>query len=364
MTTKSKKHSILIAGASGVVGHAVTEHFSKLEDWTVYALSRRPTKLPPGVIHVPLDLMDRQACESAVKNLTGITHLFFAALFELPDLVPGWQDPEQMKTNESMLKNLIEPLTQNARGLRHITLMQGTKAYGGHVEPAAVPAKERWPRHLHANFYWLQEDMLRQMQPSSAWNFTVLRPQLVFGYAVSSPMNLIGAIGAYASILKERGEPLHFPGGGKYINAASDSRLIAQAAEFAATHEIAANETYNVVNGDMLVWQDIWGSIAQHFEMKVGEHRPLHLSTAMPDAGHEWVEIVKKHDLQKFTLSELIGSSWQFTDRALAHGIQNPADSVLSGIKLRQHGFGDCFDTEDSILYWLERMQKENLLPK
>ena len=30
---KSKKHNILIAGASGVVGQAVTEHFAALEDW-------------------------------------------------------------------------------------------------------------------------------------------------------------------------------------------------------------------------------------------------------------------------------------------------------------------------------------------
>lgn len=361
---KTKKHTILIAGASGVVGQAVTEHFAALEDWGVYALSRRAPKLPPAVIHVPVDLMDLQACQSAAKNLTGITHLFFGALFELPELVSGWQDPLQMKTNEAMLRNLLDALSPQAPGLRHITLMQGTKAYGGHIEPAPVPAKERWSRHNHANFYWLQEDILRERQPKSAWNFTVLRPQLVFGYAVSSPMNVVGAIGAYAAMLREKGEPLHYPGGGKYINAASDSRMIAQAAEFAGTHEIAANETYNVVNGDMLVWQDIWGSVAHHFGMQKGDHKPLHLSTVMPGFEGEWAGIVNKYKLQNLKLSELIGSSWQFTDRALAYGVEHPADSVLSGILLRQHGFGNCFDTEDSLLYWIDRMQSERLLPR
>jgi len=361
---KSKKHNILIAGASGVVGQAVTEHFAALEDWGVYALSRRAPQLPPGVVHVPVDLMDLQACQSAAKNLTKITHLFFGALFELPELVSGWQDPLQMKTNEAMLRNLLDALSPQAPGLRHITLMQGTKAYGGHIEPAPVPAKERWSRHNHANFYWLQEDILRERQPKSAWNFTVLRPQLVFGYAVSSPMNVVGAIGAYAAMLREKGEPLHYPGGGKYINAASDSRMIAQAAEFAGTHEIAANETYNVVNGDMLVWQDIWGSVAHHFGMQKGDHKPLHLSTVMPGFEGEWAGIVNKYKLQNLKLSELIGSSWQFTDRALAYGVEHPADSVLSGILLRQHGFGNCFDTEDSLLYWIDRMQSERLLPR
>jgi nucleoside-diphosphate-sugar epimerase len=357
------KHSILIAGASGVVGQAVTEHFASLPDWSVYALSRRATHLPAGVKHVPVDLMDPLACQSAAKNLNDITHLFFGALFELPDLVPGWQDPLQMKTNETMLRNLLDALTPAAKGLRHITLMQGTKAYGGHVEPARVPAKERWPRHNHANFYWLQEDMLRQRQPKSAWNFTVLRPQLVFGYAVSSPMNVVGAIGAYAALMRHRGEPLHFPGGGKYINAASDSRMIAQAAEFAATHEIAANETYNVVNGDMLVWHDIWESVANHFAMQQGSPAPMHLSSVMPNLEQEWASLVSKHQLKALKLSELIGSSWQFTDRALAYGLQHPANSVLSGVKLRQHGFEKCYDTEDSLLYWISRMQSEKLLP-
>ena len=363
MSTR-KKHTILIAGASGVVGKAATEHFAAQPDFQVLALSRRPFPLPDGVIHVPLDLTDANACQAAADNLAGVTHVLFAALFELPELVAGWRDERQMKTNEAMLRNLLDALQAKARGLRHITIMQGTKAYGGHVEPARVPAKERWPRHQHANFYWLQEDMLRERQPRAAWTFSILRPQLVFGYAVSSPMNIVGAIGAYAAIQRELGEPLHFPGGGRYINAASDARLIAQAAHFCATHEVAANETYNVVNGDMLVWQDIWGSIAQRFGMQAGANVPLSLTEAMPAREAVWQRVVERHGLQRVSLEQLVGSSWQFTDRALACGLENPAHSVLSPIKLHQHGFHGCMDTEDSFHDWLERMQQARLLPR
>lgn len=358
-----KKHTIVIAGASGVVGAAAVEHFAALPDWQVLALSRRPSPLPERVRHVPLDLADAAACASAASSLSEVTHVLFAALYELPDLVAGWRDPRQMAVNEAMLRNLLDALQTSAKGLRHITLMQGTKAYGGHVEPAPVPAKERAPRHHHENFYWLQEDLLRQRQPQAAWTFTVLRPQLVFGYAIGSPMNIIASIGAYAAVQRELGQPLKFPGGGRYINAASDSRLIAGAAEFAATHEVASNETYNVLNGDMLVWQDLWGSIAQRFGMAVGAAEPMALTTAMPECEAVWQRIVARHALRPLTLQQLIGSSWQFTDRALAHGLASPADSVLSGIKLRQHGFADCLDTEDSIHHWLARMQTERLLP-
>ena len=359
-----KKHTILIAGASGVVGAAAVQHFASLADWQVLALSRRPTPLPGGVRHVPLDLPDAAACAAAAEDLRDVTHVMFAALYELPELVAGWRDPQQMAVNDAMLRNLLDALQPAAKGLRHITLMQGTKAYGGHVEPAPVPAKERSPRHRHENFYWLQEDLLRERQPQGAWTFTVLRPQLVFGYAISSPMNIVAAVGAYAAVQRELGQPLKFPGGGRYINAGSDSRLIARAAEFAGTHEIAANETYNVVNGDALVWHDIWGSIARRFGMDAGPDEPLELTQAMPAHEATWKRIVDKHALRPLGLEQMIGSSWQFTDRAFGYGLENPANSVLSPIKLRQHGFADCMDTEDSLHEWLERMQVERLLPR
>jgi nucleoside-diphosphate-sugar epimerase len=358
------KHTILIAGASGVVGAAAVEHFAARAGWRVLALSRRPSAWPEGVRHVALDLTDTSACAAAASDLSEVTHVLYAALYELPELVAGWRDARQMAVNEAMLRNLLDALQAGAKGLRHISLMQGTKAYGGHVEPAPVPAKERSPRHRHENFYWLQEDLLRQRQQEAAWTFTVLRPQLVLGHATGSPMNLIAAIGAYAAVQRELGQRLAFPGGGRYVNAASDSRLIAAAAEFAATHEVAANETYNVVNGDVLVWQDVWGSIAQRFGMQSGAAEPMALTEAMPRREAVWQRIVAKHGLRPLTLQQLIGSSWQFTDRALAFGLADPADSVLSGIKLRQHGFANCVDTEESIDHWLGRMQGERWLPR
>lgn len=359
-----KKHTILIVGATGLVGAAAIEHFASLRDWQVIAVSRRVPILPEGVQHLALDLSDGAACAAASSSLDRVTHVLFAALYELPELVAGWRDRRQMAVNEAMLRNLLDGLQMAAKGLRHITLLQGTKAYGGHVEPAPVPAKERWPRHQHENFYWLQEDLLRMRQPHSAWTFTVLRPQAVFGYAIGSPMNIIAAIGAYAAVQRALGQPLCFPGGGRYVSAASDSRMLARAAEFAGTHEIAANETYNVVNGDLLVWEDIWASIGQRFGMTVGEAQPSELAKTMPTQEALWQKIVSEHKLQLLSLKQMIGSSWQFADRTLAHGVANPADSVLSTIKLRKHGFSDCQDTEDSIHYWLERMQEQRLLPR
>jgi nucleoside-diphosphate-sugar epimerase len=347
-----------------LVGAAAVEHFASLPDWEVIALSRRPVPLPEGVQHVSVDLADRAACESAARSLGHVTHVLYAALFELPELVAGWRDPRQMAMNDAMLRNLLDALEPQARGLRHITLLQGTKAYGGHVAPAPVPCKERWPRHDHENFYWLQEDLLRERQPRAGWVFTVLRPQIVLGYSVASPMNIVAALGAYAALRREQGLPLAWPGGGRYINAGSDSRLIAQAAAFAGTHEVAANETYNVVNGDALIWQDIWGSFAQRFGMATGPDEPVSLAQAMPPLEATWRRIAEREGLQVPSLERLVGSSWQFTDRCFGQGLAQPAHSSLSPIKLRQHGFAPCLDTEDAVHHWLERMQAARLLPR
>ena len=48
-----KKHTILIAGASGVVGAAAVEHFASLPDWEVIALSR---SLPATLCAAPSTL--------------------------------------------------------------------------------------------------------------------------------------------------------------------------------------------------------------------------------------------------------------------------------------------------------------------
>ena len=363
MPDSTCQETILVAGGTGIVGAAAIEHFATLPQCRVLALSRGRQPLPASVERVQLDLRNAQECRRVLGTQTQVTRVVFAALYEKPDLVAGWRDPEQMQVNVDMLRNLLDALEPSAPRLRHITLLQGTKAYGSHIEPIRNPAKERWPRHPHENFYWLQEDLLRERQGHGSWTFTILRPQVLLGFAIGSPMNVIAALGAYAAVLRELGQPLSFPGGGAFINGATDARLLARAMAFAGTSAAAANQTYNVVDGDVLVWQDIWAAIAAHFRMTVGDAQPLRLAQVMPQHEPVWARIVEKHALRRTTLAELVGSSWQFTDRVFGYGLAQPSHSVLSPIKLRQAGFADCEDSEDAVLYWISRMQHANLLP-
>src|SRR3954449_11820393 len=179
------RKQVLIAGASGLVGYAAMRVFGADPECDVIALSRRGPVVSQGARFLPVDLPDADACERLAASVSGVTHLVYAALYERPGLVAGWQEREQIETNARMFRNLLDPLERHATNLKHVTLLQGTKAYGVHVRPLAVPAREgRSELRQQANFYWQQEDYLRGARRGQDWRFTILRPVLIIGEAI------------------------------------------------------------------------------------------------------------------------------------------------------------------------------------
>jgi len=270
-----------------------------------------------------------------------------------------------METNLAMLRNLFEPLEAAAKDLQQVTLLQGTKAYGAHIAPFPVPARERWPRHQHENFYWLQEDYLREKQTGKNWHWTVLRPQIIFGESLGSNMNAIPAIGVYAALRREAGLPLSFPGGVPFLTEAVDADLLAQACEWATTAPAAQNEIFNITNGDVFVWQNVWPTLAEALGMEVGPPEPCSLAQEMPKHEAEWAVVVRKYNLRApASLREFVGQSFIFADLVFAYGREQPSPPMLvSTIKLRQAGFHECMDTEDMFRKWFRRFQELRLLP-
>jgi len=218
-----------VFGATGVVGRAAVEHFATVAD-EVIGVSRRPIDVA-GVTHVALDLTDESdgAESTAASVFAGTTHVVYAALQESADLVSGWRDTELMDRNLRMFRHGLDPLlATHGESLQHVSLLQGAKAYGLHVGQTPIPAKERAPRDRHDNFYFLQEDALLQLAAQHGFGWTILRPQVVYGESFGSPMNLLPAIGVYATLEREHGRPLSFPGGGRAVHEAVDARLLAR----------------------------------------------------------------------------------------------------------------------------------------
>ena len=255
-------NKILIVGALGAVGQCALEHFEGLPNWQIVGISRRKPVFPTRANWVSVDLRDRADCEAKLSRLTDITHIAYTAVYEKADVTRGWSEMDHVEINLAMLRNLVEVVERASPGLRHVTILQGTKAYGGHLGPFRQPARESDPRYMPPNFYYDQMDWLAERQQGKEWTWTILRPQIVCGIALGSPLNIISAIGVYAAISREYGLPLRFPGGPSRIGEATDARLIAKAMEWAGTHAAAANQTFNIANGDVYVWENIWPRLA------------------------------------------------------------------------------------------------------
>ena len=255
----------------------------------------------PGVVHAPVDLGDAASAARAIRSpsFRGTTHVVYAALQESSDLAGGWRDRTLMARNLELFRHALEPLVaEHGATLQHVSLLQGAKAYGLHVGRSPVPAKERAPRDAHDNFYFLQEDALRELADGSSWSWTILRPQVVFGESFASPMNLVPAIGVYAALERERGHALSFPGGPPSIHEAVDPRLLARVLAWAADAPAARGETFNVTNGDVYSWHDVWPRIAARFGMDVGEPSPARLAEVMPPRAGEWSAVVERFGLR------------------------------------------------------------------
>jgi nucleoside-diphosphate-sugar epimerase len=365
MMNQPSSGTVLIVGASGLVGTAAARAFAEA-GWRVITVSRRSPELLADLAleHLTLNLTDASACRAAARDLQSVTHVVYAAVHELPGLMPGWSDPEQIGTNGRMLSNLMEPLAEQAR-LRHVTLLQGTKAYGAAVRPMRIPARESQPRVMHPNFYWLHEDFVRDQSERRGYAFTILRPQLIVGPNHGVVMNVPPVIGAYAALRHHEGLPFSFPGGADWVWEAADVRLVGRACFWAATEPAAAGETFNLTNGEVFTWRDMWPALADTLGVKAAEDEPLSIAVYLSERTDLWREVVRSYELQPIELPMLLGESHHYADLCFNYGGEKPPPpTFVSTVKIRQAGFNDVYNTEESVCHWLEDLQTRRLLPR
>ena len=357
-------NTVLVAGASGLVGAAAVDKFLA-DGWDVIAVSRRRPEVDSDrpFRHLSIDLRDAAASRAAVAPLSDVTHVVYTAVYELPGLVPGWSERDQMDTNLAMLQNLMNPLTEVAT-LQHVSLLQGTKAYGVHLHPMRVPGRERFARDQHENFYWLQEDYLRATAAAKGFAFSIWRPQLIVGPNYGVVMNLPPIIGAYAAICRHEGLPFAYPGGVSWVWEAVDTRLVANALAWGATSPAAAGETFNLTNGEVFEWRDLWPSLAKVLGVEIGPDRPVSLAQLLPAKSDVWDKIVANHGLRPVKMADLVGESHHYADFCFAYGATAaPPPAFVSTVKIKQAGFTEVWDTEASFCHWLQVLIDRKVLP-
>jgi len=347
----------LIAGATGASAKRLVEVLLADPGWTVIGLSRNP---PPAastgrLTFVRADLLDAAGVTRALDDCAGVTHVFYTARAK-----HGEGGLESVEENTAMLRNLLNALLPVAQGLQHVHLVEGGKYYGLHLGPYPTPAREDDPRPGTPNFYYDQEDLLRARQRGQRWTWSASRPNVICDFAPERARNLVPLLGTYAAVMAELSLPLHFPGRPgcwEALTEVTDATHLARAMVFMATDPRAANQAYNVSNGDLFRWKRLWPRLADHFGMAMGEVRPSRLGELMADKDPVWQSVVRRHALAASRLDEV--AVWGFGDFLFNQDF----DVVSSTTRLRQAGFHDIVDTETMFVGHLTRYREARLLP-
>ncbi|WAH55800.1 SDR family oxidoreductase [Pseudomonas silvicola] len=349
----------LVVGASGIVGNAVTRVLAENTNWKVAGLSRAP-KLAPGIIPVAADLQDPAAVAGALAGLNP-THLF----------ITTWSrqatEAENIRVNAAMVRNVLDAL-RGSRSLRHVALVTGLKHYLGPFEAYGqgtlpqTPFRETQPRLDVENFYYAQEDEVFAAAKRDHFTWSVHRPHTITGVAVGNAMNMATTLAVYASVCKATGRPFVFPGSRVQwdsLTDMTDARILARQLLWASTTPAAANEAFNVTNGDVFRWSWMWSRIAEWFGLEAAPfpEQPQPLATQMADDQAVWSQLAADHGLVEKDIQRLV-SPWH-TDADLGR----PVEVVTDMSKSRRLGFTDFQASDQAFFDVFAQLRVERLIP-
>lgn len=343
----------LVLGDGGVVGRSLALHLARTPGWRAIGLSRR-AEGPEGVEHLSADMLERRQLDRHAARLREVTHLFVAAK------APAADAAAEAAANRLLLDNVLDALRDAGAPLQRVVLVHGTKWYGCHLGPYAVPAREEDPRAPGPLFYFDQHDLVAARSGAEGWDWTSLRPHTVWGYSQGTGNNLVTLIGVYAALLKAAGRPLDFPGpeaNFRKRSQATTASLLARALRWAAEEPACGGEDFNLTNGDSFRWCDLWPAIAAFFGMEPGPPQAVPLAERMPPLEPLWPELVARHGLREPSLQALV--NWRYGD-----GLFGVTWDDLSAIdKARRFGFAEGEESGAAMLRILDGLRRDRILP-
>src|ERR1700687_4153720 len=152
------------------------------------------------------------------------------------------------------------------------------------------------------------------------------------GPSLNSPMNLVTSLATYAAMTRELGLPLRFPGtkeGWNTLQETTDAELFGRATLWALGEDKARNEIFNVSNGDVYRWRQLWKELAAFYDLPIAE--PLAMSTAseMSEKAPLWDSLVARYCLHATPYEQI--ANWAFVDWMLNFR----EETIQSTIKIR-----------------------------
>jgi hypothetical protein len=308
-----------------------------------------------------------------------------------------------------MLENFLAALeiTGAVKKLKRVLLVTGGKQYGVHLGEVKNPMLEsdpwlkgdQWP----PNFYYRQQESLHKFcEKNSHVSWVVTYPNDVIGFAKGNFMNLATSVGLYAAVTKELGQDLAFPGNEvfyKKFDSFTYSVLHAEFCEWAILEPKCANQAFNMFNGEVESWENMWPRLAARFGMKVkadqfsgpegklaqrnkltdnpplsvianeiglkGRVPPSEVANRISlvkwsqeeDVKKAWERLAEREGLQKDAFEK---ATWAFLDFVLGRSY----DIVMSMSKAREYGWTGYYDTWKALSDVYGELEADKILPK
>ncbi|SCO76943.1 related to wound-inducible protein AWI 31 [Fusarium oxysporum] len=396
--------SAIVTGATGILGREIVKELcSRPEEWnTIYTMSRsKKDDFGPRVKHTHLDLT--ATAESMCDGLKNVEadYVFFAAYLQKDT------DDENTRVNGDMLSAFCKALelTGAASKIKRFVLVTGAKNYGVHLGRVKIPMQETDPRMPEPpyppNFYYRQQDILYDFCKRNCVEWNVAFASEVLGFAQGNFMNLASATAIYAVVSKELGDELVFPGSEVFYNNVTcftDAALHAQFLRWMALEPRAANEGFNVANGDAESWMNLWPRVAKYFGLKVpadqfSREAPLASDKALVSEppmsvvakdiglkGHTPQSYIRQRvDLVKWSKTQEVKDAWKrLADR---EGLDPEAlskaswafagfawgrdyNNILSMSKSRKIGWTGYLDTWENLESIFRILEDKKVIPK
>jgi nucleoside-diphosphate-sugar epimerase len=265
------------------------------------------------------------------------------------------------------VRNVLDAL-RAAGSVKHVALVTGLKHYLGPFENYGkgslpqTPFREEQGRLDVENFYYAQEDEVFAAAERDGFTWSVHRPHTITGVAVGNAMNMATTLAVYASICKATGRPFVFPGSRVQwdsLTDMTDARLLAKQLLWASTTPAAANQAFNVTNGDVFRWSWMWQQIADWFGVEAAPYpqQVTPLAEQMTDDAEVWQQLARKHGLREADIDRLV-SPWH-TDADLGR----PIEVVTDVSKSRRLGFTEFQASDQAFFDVFEKLRSERLIP-
>ncbi|KAL1956439.1 hypothetical protein VTO42DRAFT_7326 [Malbranchea cinnamomea] len=392
----------IVAGSNGISGHHMLRVLCESpKRWTkIYSISRRPSSgtWPKHVKHISMDFLqppETLATQMKERGVRKVDYVFFFAYIQpQPEQGKGiWAAADKLvEVNTKLLRNFLEALELLEIFPKRILLQLGAKYYGMHLGPSAIPQEETDPRvKLEPNFYYPQEDYLREFcqRHGIGWNTT--RPCWIPGAVTDGAMNLVYPLAIYATVQKHLGRPLEYPSdlaAWESNQAMSSAQMNCYLSEWAVLTDAAKDQSFNASDDCAFTFGKFWPKLAERFSMPYT--RPVIDSSVYkeyetpydppprgfgppatirfrflltdwaktPEVQRAWEEIAEQHQLRHRKLRD-IDRVFGFLDAALTSNIT----INFSTAKTKKLGFFGFVESTDSIFQVLQDFVDLKMIP-